>query len=79
MKRLAIICTVVSGTVLILGLVEMLTNFHWPTDQDPLFGNPRLLINDGATALIAGGFLAVVTALLWAAVLRRGRSHQHRA
>ena len=48
--------------LLILGLVDWLTNYNWAQgDQDPLFGNPHILLNDGATVLIAGGFLAVVT------------------
>jgi energy-coupling factor transporter transmembrane protein EcfT len=76
MKRLAVVFTVVTVLLLILGLADWLTNYNWSNDQDPLFGNPHILLNDGATVLVATGFLAAVTALLWALVLRKDRGHQ---
>jgi hypothetical protein len=76
MKRLAIISTITTGLLLILGLADWLTNYNWSNDQDPLFGNPHILLNDGATVLVAVAFLAVVTALLWTMVLRKDRDHQ---
>jgi hypothetical protein len=77
MKRAAIICTVVSGVVLVLGIVEALTNFQWSAgDQNPLFGNPRILLNDGKSALITAGFLVLVSAVMWFLVMRKGHSDQ---
>jgi len=76
MKRLAIVTTIITGVLLILGLADWLTNYNWSNDQDPLFGNPHILLNDGATVLVAVGLLAVVTALLWTLVLRKDRDHQ---
>ena len=76
MKRLAVVFTVVTVLLLILGLADWLTNYNWSNDQDPLFGNPHILLNDGATVLVAVAFLAVVTALLWTMVLRKDRDHQ---
>jgi hypothetical protein len=75
MRRLALVSTVITALVLVLGLVDWLTNYNWSNDQDPLFGNPRILLNDGATVLVAGGFLALVTLLLWGVALRKDRSH----
>lgn len=75
MRRLAIVSTIVTGLLLILGLADWLTNYNWSNDQDPLFGNPHILLNDGATVLVATGFLAVVTALLWTLALRKDRGH----
>ncbi len=90
MKRLAKICTLISGLLLVLGLVDYLTNYNWANDQDPLFGNPRILLNDGATVLIAGGFLTVGSVVMWilarrgdpggrppGTALRKDRSDQH--
>jgi energy-coupling factor transporter transmembrane protein EcfT len=75
MRRLAIASTIATGLLLILGLADWLTNYNWSNDQDPLFGNPHILLNDGATVLVATGFLAIVTALLWALALRKDRGH----
>jgi hypothetical protein len=78
MRRLALILSVVSGVVLILGLVEYLTNFHWAQgDQNAFFGNQKILLNDGATALIAGGLLLIGSAILWFLALRKGHGDQH--
>ena len=77
MKRVALITSVISGVVLVIGLVEYLTNYNWAQgDQDPLFGNPRLLLNDGATLLVAGGLLVIGSAIMWLLALRRGHSDQ---
>jgi hypothetical protein len=75
MKRLAIASTIVTVLLLALGLADWLSNYNWSNDQDPLFGNPRILLNDGATVLVATGLLAVVTVLLWTLALRKGRGH----
>lgn len=77
MKRLAIILSVVSGVVLVIGVVEALTNYKWSAgDQNAFFGNPRLLLNDGTTALIVGGILVLVSAIVWVAANRKGQSNQ---
>jgi hypothetical protein len=79
MKRAAIIVSVVTIGLLVLGIVEDLTNFRWATgDQNAFFGNPNVLLNDGKVALILGGFLALVAALMWIAVTRKGESDQRR-
>lgn len=80
MKRVATIMSVIAGIVLIIGLVEWLTNFHWAQgDQNAFFGNPRILLNDGATALIAGGLLVIGSAIMWFLALRRGHGDQHQS
>jgi hypothetical protein len=77
MRRMAMITSVITVVVLILGLVEALTNYQWAQgDQDPLFGDPRVLMNDGTTTLIAGGFLTIGTVIMWTLALRRGRADQ---
>ncbi len=77
MKRVAMITSVVAVVVLILGLVESLTNYQWAQgDQDPLFGNPRILLNDGMTALIAGGFLLIGAIIMWIIARRRDQGDQ---
>jgi hypothetical protein len=77
MRRLALTTSAIAGLVLILGLVEYLTDFHWSMgDQNPFFGNPRLLLNDGAVALIAGGYLLLGSGLMWLLALRKGQDDQ---
>jgi hypothetical protein len=72
MRRMAVVTSVISGVVLVLGLVEWLTNFQWAQgDQDPLFGDPHILLNDGATALIAAGFLGVGSIIMWVLARRK--------
>ena len=79
MKRVAIILTVVSGAVLVIGVVEDITNYKWSAgDQNAFFGNPRLLMNDGSTALIVGGILALVSVAVWLAAIRKGHADQER-
>jgi cell division protein FtsX len=77
MKRLAMITGIVSAVVLVLGLVESLTNYQWAqVDQDPLFGDPRILLNDGMTTLIAGGFLLIGSVIMWMLARRKADSDQ---
>jgi hypothetical protein len=72
-------CTVLSGVLIILGAVESLTNYKWSAgDQNAIFGNPRLLANDGITVLVAGGFLALVSATMWALARRKGQGARDR-
>lgn len=74
MRRVAVVTSVISGVLLVLGLVEWLTNFQWAQgDQDPLFGDPHILLNDGATTLIAAGLLGVGAIVMWA--LARRQAH----
>ena len=80
MRRAAIVCTALSGVLLVLGIVEAVTNYQWSAgDQDPLFGNPRLMMNDGTTVLIAAGFLIVVSAVMWVLAKRKGSSDQRQS
>jgi CHASE3 domain sensor protein len=73
MKRIAIIFSVISVILLVYGLIDYLTNYNWAQgDQDPLFGNQNVLLNDGATVLIAGGFLTVGSVIMWILALRKG-------
>jgi hypothetical protein len=84
MKRMAIIVSITSVSVLILGLVEALTNFRWSAgDQNPLTGNPKLLLNDGQVALILGGCLTLASLLMWILVFvqmqRKGQGDQRQS
>ena len=77
MKRMAIIFSVLAIGMLILGLLENLTNFRWAAgDQNTFFGNQHLVLNDGKVVLILTGFLVVTSALMWFMVLRKGQSDQ---
>ena len=76
MKRLAIVSTVASGVLLVIGLIDYLTNYNWANDQNPFAGNQNVLLNDGATILIAGGMLVIVSAIMWFMALRKGQSDQ---
>ena len=72
MRRMALIFSIISAILLIYGLVDYLTNYNWAQgDQDPLFGNQNILLNDGATVLIAGGFLALGSILMWILAVRQ--------
>jgi hypothetical protein len=80
MKRVAIICTVLSAILLVLGVIEAVTNYQWSAgDQDPLFGNPHVLMNDGTTVLIAGGLLVLVSAVMWYLAARKGSDNQRQS
>lgn len=73
MKRIAIIFSIISVILLVYGLIDYLTNYNWAQgDQDPLFGNQNVLLNDGATVLIAGGLLTVGSVIMWILALRKG-------
>ncbi len=77
MKRLAIICTVTSIVLLILGVADWATNYNWAQgDQDPLFGDPRILLNDGMTVIIAAGLLLVGSIIMWILALRKEHGNQ---
>ena len=77
MKRLAIITTVISLVLLIIGLIDWATNYNWAQgDQNPLFGNQSILLNDGMTVIIAAGFLLVGSAIMWLLAIRKGHSDQ---
>jgi hypothetical protein len=77
MRRLAWTFSIISAIILIYGLIDYLTNYNWAQgDQDPLFGNQNILLNDGATVLIAGGLLAAGSIIMWIVALRRRNSDQ---
>jgi hypothetical protein len=72
MRRAAWVFSVVSVIVLILGIFDYVTNYNWAAgDQNPLFGNQNILLNDGATVLIAGGLLTLGSILMWVVALRQ--------
>ena len=72
MRRMALTFSIISAILLIYGLADYLTNYNWAQgDQDPLFGNQNILLNDGATVLIAGGFLALGSILMWILAVRQ--------
>jgi hypothetical protein len=77
MRRAAWIFSIVSVVLLVYGLIDYLTNYNWAQgDQDPLFGNQNVLLNDGATVLIAGGLLAIGSVLMWILALRKEHGDQ---
>jgi hypothetical protein len=77
MRRLAVIVGVVAAVVLVIGLVEDITNYKWSAgDQNAFFGNPRLLMNDGTIALILGGILLLVAVVVWVAASRKDQGDQ---
>jgi hypothetical protein len=79
MRRMAIIFSVVAVGMLVLGLVENLTNFRWAAgDQNTFFGNPNLVLNDGKVVLILSGFLLLASAAMWYMALRKGQSDQRK-
>jgi hypothetical protein len=75
MKRIAIICGVLTAALFADGTYMELANYQ-PGDQDPLFGNPHFIMSDGTTVLIAGGFLLIVTVVMWLVAARRGSGQQ---
>jgi len=79
MKRAAIIFTVISGILLILGVADYLTNYNWANNQGAIFGNPNVAVNEGVTVLIAAGFLIVVTAVMWVLARRKDQSDQRQS
>jgi hypothetical protein len=80
MRRMAMITSVVAVVVLVLGIVETLTNFQWVQgDQDPLFGDPRILLNDGETTLVAAGLLIIGSVIMWLLARRRGQGDQQKS
>ena len=63
--------------LLIFGLIDFVTKYNWAQgDQDPCSATRTILLNDGATVLIAGGFLAVGAILMWVVALRREHGDQ---
>jgi hypothetical protein len=80
MKRMAIIFGVLAVGMLVLGLVENLTNFRWAAgDQNTFFGNPNWVLNDGKVVLILSGFLVLASAAMWYLALRKGQSDQRKS
>ena len=77
MRRMAWIFSVISVVLLIYGLVDYITRYNWAQgDQNAFFGNQNILLNDGATVLIAGGFLSISSILMWVLALRREHGDQ---
>jgi hypothetical protein len=77
MKRIAKVCAALSVILLVYGLIDFLTNYNWAQgDQDPLFGNGHILLNDGATVMIAGGFLTISSVIMWVIAIRQEHGNQ---
>ena len=77
MRRMAIIFTVLSVGMLVLGIVENATNYKWSAgDQNTFFGNPRVVLNDGKVVLILTGFLILTSVLLWVMAIRKDQGNQ---
>ena len=77
MKRLAVIFTVISVVLMIIGIVDWATNYNWAQgDQNAFTGNPNILLNDGMTVIIAAGLLLIGSGLMWILALRKGRGDQ---
>jgi len=75
MRRLAIVTSVTSAVLLIFGVIEILTNYN--NNPGTFFGNPKLVMNEGETVLIAGGLLAIGSLIMWIMwAMRRGQSDQ---
>jgi hypothetical protein len=77
MRRLAIFFGVLAVGMLVLGVVENLTNFRWAAgDQNTFFGNPHWVLNDGKIVLILSGFLLLASAAMWYLASRKSQSDQ---
>jgi len=77
MRRIAWVFSVISAVLLIYGLIDYLTKYNWAQgDQNAFFGNQNVLLNDGATILIAGAFLSVGSILMWILALRKEHGDQ---
>lgn len=79
MRRAAITFSVLSGLLLILGLVDYLTNYNFANNQGTIFGNPNVVVNEGVTVLIAGGFLVLVSAVMWILARRKDQDDQRQS
>jgi hypothetical protein len=75
MRRIALICAVLSALLFADGTYMELSHYQ-PGDQDPLFGNPHFIMSDGTTVLIAGGFLLIVTVVMWLVAVRRDSGYR---
>ena len=77
MRRIAWTFSIASVVVLIIGLIDYLTKYNWARgDQNAFFGNQNILLNDGATILIAGGLLSIGSIFMWIVALRREHGDQ---
>lgn len=80
MRRIAWIFSVISVLLLIYGLIDYITKYNWAQgDQNAFFGNQNILLNDGATVLIAGGFLAIGSIFMWVLALRKEHGDQQQS
>jgi hypothetical protein len=76
-RRIAWTFSIASVVVLIIGLIDYLTKYNWAQgDQNAFFGNQNILLNDGATILIAGGLLSIGSIFMWIVALRREHGDQ---
>lgn len=77
MKRAAIVFSVVTVLLFVDGLYMVLANYH-PGDANTFFGNQNWNTSDGEVTLISAGFVCLATLVMWAMVIRRGRSQAQR-
>ncbi len=70
MKRVALVFGVIALLLLGDGLYMQVTNYQ-PGDQNPIFGNPKYIVSDGTTVLVAGGLMLAVSLVMWLAGRRR--------
>jgi hypothetical protein len=70
MKRLALVCAVISVLLVIDGLYMTLANYH-PGDQNTFFGNQNLILSDGQVVLISAGFFIFATIIIAIVAVRR--------
>jgi hypothetical protein len=74
---MAIFFSALSVCMIVLGIVEWVTNFRWSAgDQNTFFGNPRLVLNDGKVVIILSAFLILVSLVLWVAAARKDQGNQ---
>ena len=71
MKRIALVFSIVAVLLLADGAYLVLTDNQVGGDQGALFGNGNVVLSAGTTVLIAGGFLAVGSMIMWILALRR--------
>jgi hypothetical protein len=77
MRRIAWTVSVGAVLLLVYGLIDFITKYNWAQgDQNAFFGNQNILLNDGATVLIAGGFLSLAAILMWVLTLRKENGDQ---
>lgn len=76
MKRAALVFGVVAVLLLADGLWMEFTHYQ-PGDQNPLFGNPHLIVSDGTTVLVAAALVALAAVVMRVVAVRREAGPAH--